>query len=302
MSTIKRVCSILEDACGVGEETLAEFVVEIATKNGSSVGQFSASLAAVGAEFPEDVVSRIWKVVQSSAASKTEKVEVTQAPSPTKAPLAGRSIPAAAQATSTETADPKDALMKDFLSNELGESEGNAEVKKDASNESALPSDFFDKDVKPAHSEAGTQAGNKKRKGDVAESIPEGFFDDPVRDAKIRKVPVKNEAEEEWQRFEKDMATEAKISEDLLETDFNQMSAHRIVEDELDQKRYEAKARSLKLHGQALLKKRAETEPAAASEGGGEDAESADEEANGAEDDDDSESDDEELGWRSKGI
>ena len=39
--------------------------------------------------------------------------------------------------------------------------------------------------------------------GAAAETIPEGFFDDHVQDAKVRKVEVKDDAEAEWELFEK---------------------------------------------------------------------------------------------------
>ncbi|PIK36671.1 putative zinc finger protein [Apostichopus japonicus] len=50
-------------------------------------------------------------------------------------------------------------------------------------------------------------------------SIPEGFFDDPTVDAKVRKVEVKNTAEEEWVKFQKEMEQQQQASQVILEAD-----------------------------------------------------------------------------------
>ena len=41
--------------------------------------------------------------------------------------------------------------------------------------------------------------------------VPEGFFDDPVMDAKVRKVELVDKAEVEWDKFEKEIAAEDKV-------------------------------------------------------------------------------------------
>ncbi|KAJ8036662.1 hypothetical protein HOLleu_20705 [Holothuria leucospilota] len=49
--------------------------------------------------------------------------------------------------------------------------------------------------------------------------LPEGFFDDPTVDAKVRQVEVKNTAEEEWAKFQKEMEHQQQASQVMLEAD-----------------------------------------------------------------------------------
>lgn len=39
----------------------------------------------------------------------------------------------------------------------------------------------------------------------MADKLPEGFFDDPILDAKVRKVEYVDKEEEEWNAFQKAM-------------------------------------------------------------------------------------------------
>ncbi|XP_055057083.2 zinc finger protein 830 [Misgurnus anguillicaudatus] len=94
-----------------------------------------------------------------------------------------------------------------------------------------LPADFFDSGVpavssvshsgsvsKAADDEEATAAAAKK--DNSAEALPEGFFDDPVRDAKVRNVDTpKDQMDREWEEFQKEMrqvntASDAIVAED----------------------------------------------------------------------------------------
>ncbi|MBN3321931.1 ZN830 protein, partial [Atractosteus spatula] len=91
-----------------------------------------------------------------------------------------------------------------------------------------LPADFFDCSIPPApivsHSGSIQKADEPEkpieRKDNTAEALPEGFFDDPVRDAKVRKVDApKDQMDKEWEEFQKEMrqvnnASEAIVAED----------------------------------------------------------------------------------------
>ena len=63
------------------------------------------------------------------------------------------------------------------------------------------------------------------------ETLPEGFFDDPKLDAKARNVQYVDQSEEEWQKFQKEMADEEVAAQDILVEDRNEATADRQLED-----------------------------------------------------------------------
>ncbi|XP_067425986.1 zinc finger protein 830 [Emydura macquarii macquarii] len=88
-----------------------------------------------------------------------------------------------------------------------------------------LPSDFFDNKTTAApivsHSgsiqKAEIQEKIVERKENTAEALPEGFFDDPEVDAKVRKVDApKDQMDKEWGEFQKAMRQVNTISEAIV--------------------------------------------------------------------------------------
>ncbi|CAN2388362.1 Zinc finger protein, partial [Pristimantis euphronides] len=77
--------------------------------------------------------------------------------------------------------------------------------------DSAIPPDFFDSKTRAvSHSgsilKADIQEKLVERKENTAEALPEGFFDDPEVDAKVRKVDApKDHLDKEWEEFQKEM-------------------------------------------------------------------------------------------------
>ncbi|XP_072009036.1 zinc finger protein 830 isoform X4 [Engystomops pustulosus] len=77
--------------------------------------------------------------------------------------------------------------------------------------ESSLPPDFFDsKSLLFSHSGSILKAEiiekPVERKENTAEALPEGFFDDPEVDAKVRKVDApKDHLDKEWEEFQKEI-------------------------------------------------------------------------------------------------
>ncbi|XP_040027380.2 zinc finger protein 830 [Gasterosteus aculeatus] len=98
-----------------------------------------------------------------------------------------------------------------------------------------LPDDFFDSSIPsaPAISHSGSvlkadvQEKSAEKKDNTAEALPEGFFDDPVRDAKVRKVDApKDQMDKEWEEFQKEIRqvntkSEAIVAEDDEEGRFD---------------------------------------------------------------------------------
>ncbi|NXS51314.1 ZN830 protein, partial [Brachypteracias leptosomus] len=89
----------------------------------------------------------------------------------------------------------------------------------------SLPPDFFDSTTTAApivsHSgsiqKAEIQEKIVERKENTAEALPEGFFDDPEVDAKVRKVDApKDQMDKEWDEFQKAMRQVNTISEAIV--------------------------------------------------------------------------------------
>ncbi|CAF1126285.1 unnamed protein product [Rotaria sp. Silwood1] len=98
---------------------------------------------------------------------------------------------------------------------------------------SALPTDFFDSDssksqintnkptTKSSSSSSSTTTTTTNNVTSVEESsaLPEGFFDDPHLDARMRKVEYVDKMEVEWDAFMREMKQETNISEKLEAND-----------------------------------------------------------------------------------
>jgi len=62
-------------------------------------------------------------------------------------------------------------------------------------------------------------------------NLPEGFFDDPVQDAKARNVPYVNVEEEEWEKFQKEIGEEMSTAQTILVEDREEATADRQIEE-----------------------------------------------------------------------
>ncbi|XP_029930260.1 zinc finger protein 830 [Myripristis murdjan] len=108
---------------------------------------------------------------------------------------------------------------------------------------SGLPADFFDSSIPaaPAISHSGsihkadTPEKSVEKKENTAEALPEGFFDDPVRDAKVRNVDApKDLMDKEWEEFQKEMRQVNTKSEAIVAEDDEEGRIERQI-DEIDE-------------------------------------------------------------------
>nr|XP_046263390.1 zinc finger protein 830 [Scatophagus argus] len=106
-----------------------------------------------------------------------------------------------------------------------------------------LPADFFDSSVPstPAISHSGSiikadvQEKITEKKDNTAEALPEGFFDDPVRDAKVRNVDApKDQMDKEWEEFQKEIRQVNTKSEAIVAEDDEEGRLERQI-DEIDE-------------------------------------------------------------------
>ncbi|BES99930.1 Zinc finger protein 830 [Nesidiocoris tenuis] len=135
-----------------------------------------------------------------------------------------------------------------------------------------LPPSFFDNNVTtaapkaknpengatelPKESSASVEEPMETDEKDVPVSteLPEGFFDNPVLDAKARNVEYKDPIQEEWERFQKEIKEETTVSAQIIHDDTEDATAQRQIEEideqlrklskvvELDHKREKVKA------------------------------------------------------------
>ncbi|XP_062520204.1 zinc finger protein 830-like [Corticium candelabrum] len=123
------------------------------------------------------------------------------------------------RASITETMGNESASSKVLVTyNEESEEESNSETEEGKqTEESQLPADFFDTSVIAAGNENAPETKELEEfSGGV---IPEGFFDDPVMDAKVRKVEYRDKMDDEWDAFQKTIKAETQVSEALIEAD-----------------------------------------------------------------------------------
>lgn len=132
-----------------------------------------------------------------------------------------------------------------------------SDVEETQSNKNALPENFFDNPNPKSFYEATltktsikTNLVNIKRitdtdKADEAssemaidqhkdETLPEGFFDDPIKDAKARNSEYKDPVEEEWEKFQQEIKTASDFSNAIIAEDQEEAITERQI-DEIDE-------------------------------------------------------------------
>lgn len=108
-------------------------------------------------------------------------------------------------------------------------------VQVDSSVVTDLPADFFDKPIKavPRAVAAPVNDGTVEATDKSESELPKGFFDNPKEDARVRNphVVYKDPLDEEWERFQRVMATESHRAEHLVEEDLEDIQSERTNEE-----------------------------------------------------------------------
>lgn len=63
------------------------------------------------------------------------------------------------------------------------------------------------------------------------ETLPEGFFDDPIKDAKLRNAEYKDPNQDEWERFQKEIKEEAILSNAIIAGEQDEATADRQIKE-----------------------------------------------------------------------
>ena len=107
-----------------------------------------------------------------------------------------------------------------------------AEVGTDSvSKKTNLPKDFYDKPKVKADEKKDEDTKAESSEAHDTNEIPEGFFDDPKLDAKARKVQYVDQEEEEWKKFQSEIASEVINAQEILVEDRNEATAGRQLEE-----------------------------------------------------------------------
>lgn len=93
-----------------------------------------------------------------------------------------------------------------------------------------------EKDIK--NIEVEEEKEKEKNKDTNQQSLPEGFFDDPILDAKVRNVEYKNPIEEEWEKFQKEIKEETAQSAQIIADDQEEATTERQLDEIEEQIRH----------------------------------------------------------------
>ena len=119
-------------------------------------------------------------------------------------------------------------------------------------NKAGVPSDFFDSkkvsnsEVKKAKIEEtradSAKSAEKAENGEpssssAAEPLPEGFFDDPVQDAKARNIVYKDPTDEEWEKFQKEIGVAQETAQEKISEEQHTSTIDRQLDEIDDQMR-----------------------------------------------------------------
>uniref|UniRef100_A0A1B6K007 Zinc finger protein 830 n=1 Tax=Homalodisca liturata TaxID=320908 RepID=A0A1B6K007_9HEMI len=87
---------------------------------------------------------------------------------------------------------------------------------------------------KPLEAMETEEETDEEATGQSKDPLPEGFFDDPVMDAKARNVEYKDPIQEEWERFQKEIKEQTTVSTQIIEGDTEEATTERQIH-ELDE-------------------------------------------------------------------
>ncbi|XP_073688888.1 zinc finger protein 830 [Garra rufa] len=184
----------------------------------------------------------------SSATKRPAPESATTSGKRAKLPLTGSTGAAGGQKEETAVSSRQSVglgLLAGHYDDDDDDEEDTGSRAKDAVPAAGLPADFFDSSISsapPAVSHSGSvskpddvEENATEKKDATAEPLPEGFFDDPVRDAKVRNVDTpRDQMDKEWEEFQKEMRQVNSASDAIVAEDDEEGRLERQI-DEIDQ-------------------------------------------------------------------
>jgi len=122
---------------------------------------------------------------------------------------------ASSKASGSEWTSSAPVLAKDFTPKEKSPKQKSPKIKKSSPRPGLLRTPSGGAIGHDSEEDEGVNDGDEGEAG----AVPEGFFDDPVQDAKVRGLEYKDPEEEEWANWTKEIAVELTQSADILAED-----------------------------------------------------------------------------------
>lgn len=101
------------------------------------------------------------------------------------------------------------------------------------STNSCIPDDFFDVKKTSSSNPLSSTQKESEEPPQTDETLPQGFFDDPVKDAKARHLEYKDPIEEEWDKFRKEIKEAEVQSLTIINEEQEESTTERQI-DEID--------------------------------------------------------------------
>ncbi|XP_050454353.1 LOW QUALITY PROTEIN: zinc finger protein 830 [Cataglyphis hispanica] len=131
----------------------------------------------------------------------------------------------------------KSNLSIDFFHNNLKQINSISMQKNESKDSATSTADIKYKDIE-----------EEKIKDTNPTVLPEGFFDDPVMDAKVRNVEYKDPIEEEWEKFQKEIKEETAQSAQIIADDQEEATTERQLDEIEEQIRHWSRVIDLAKH------------------------------------------------------
>ncbi|XP_055849586.1 zinc finger protein 830 [Episyrphus balteatus] len=112
----------------------------------------------------------------------------------------------------------------------------NEKLREPIHGKAGIPSDFFDNGkTNPTVSilaKGSIESSTTKTEVEVKDEVlPEGFFDDPIKDAKIRNLEYKDPQDEEWDRFQREIKEAATLSNEIIAGEQEEATVERQIKE-----------------------------------------------------------------------
>lgn len=156
--------------------------------------------------------------------------------SPLQEPAPTKKIKGILKNTTVKSAQVPSNLPLDFFDNPSKQVPLNTTViKRGSENDKEI---VQEKELKNGEAEVQNDKEEERGKDASQPVLPEGFFDDPILDAKVRNVEYKNPIEEEWEKFQKEIKEETAQSAQIIAEDQEEATTERQLDEIEEQIRH----------------------------------------------------------------
>lgn len=155
--------------------------------------------------------------------------------SPLQEPAANKKIKGILKNATVKSAQVPSNLPLDFFDNPCKQPLNTTVIKRRSENDKDITQE---KEFKNGEIEEENDKEIEKSKDTNQPVLPEGFFDDPILDAKVRNVEYKNPIEEEWEKFQKEIKEETAQSAQIIAEDQEEATTERQLDEIEEQIRH----------------------------------------------------------------